>query len=217
MNRYQLTIAALLVLVTVTMRWAFQEKERADDAEGITTALQSNLVKVVNKKDSTETAYKALIQGELKQMKKALDQADANQARLLEMMKDKAFAGSAVNTTTIINEATATDTIYIGVDSMPVYHGEISQGGWITGSITAGADSIRPNLRVTNRLDIWHKYESQGLFKPKKAMVYVHNLNPYTTTDELYSYSVKEPKRRTGLKVAIGVGIGIIGGLMLAK
>jgi hypothetical protein len=128
---------------------------------------------------------------------------------------DASFVGSSTSID-ITRETSVmhSDTMY--VDSLvyiyPKYSSNYSDE-WLNYSIDASRDSVRAKVQISNRLVISKVKKRQGLFKPKKTVVNIKNLSPYTKTTELEQFEVIEKKPKITIGLGVGYGISFPNGL----
>lgn len=81
---------------------------------------------------------------------------------------------------------------------------------WSRGNITANKDSIKHVIEFKNEFEIWQQMDKKkGFFSKKVLKVYVRNNNPFTSTDNLRSWTVKRKRKNFVFGVGIGYGVTI--------
>jgi hypothetical protein len=75
-------------------------------------------------------------------------------------------------------------------------------------------DSLRLGVNKKNDFDVITRYKSNGCLRAKTLVVDVVNKNPYTVTTGLSSFEIL-PKNKTGLKISLGLAVGVGAYLLL--
>tara|TARA_R110000796_G_scaffold231853_8_gene349959 strand:+ start:10892 stop:11647 length:756 start_codon:yes stop_codon:yes gene_type:complete len=92
----------------------------------------------------------------------------------------------------------------------PKYKREFDLGGWITGEITMGLDTLGITGKSKNEYTIVIGEEKQkGWFKKPLTFVDVYNANPFSETVALRTYKVKKEKKRVQVGVGSYLGYGV--------
>lgn len=86
---------------------------------------------------------------------------------------------------------------------------------YYTANISLNKDSLSLAMKLKNDFDISTHLKSNGFLKGKTLVVDVVNKNPYTVTTGISSFQI-QPKKKTGLKISIGLAVGI-GAYLLLK
>lgn len=113
------------------------------------------------------------------------------------------------NTHTITKVPTIVEVPVVG--DYPIYRSKDSTK-WYQVSTVATKDSILNDIKFINKHNVILGYEKVGLFK-YKPFVAVEDLNPYSQTTGLQSYSVTDkgkPKISLGYHIGIGGQYGLI-------
>jgi len=117
-----------------------------------------------------------------------------------------------LKTVTRIDTVVKVDTVYI---NHGIRHTESSvTNPYYTADVSLVNDSLKLGLTVKNDFDIVTRYQSNGFLKPKTLVVDVVNKNPYTVNSGLTSFQI-QPKKRTGIKISIGLGVAVGAYLLL--
>lgn len=120
---------------------------------------------------------------------------------------------------TQLKTVTKIDTV-VKVDTVFIVHGvrhvnTTISNPYYSADVEVVNDSLKLGLKVINDFDIVTKYKSNGFLKGKTLVVDVVNKNPYTINSGLTSFQI-QPKKRTGLKISIGLGVAV-GAYLLLK
>jgi hypothetical protein len=211
--------SACIILALLLLRSC----DKADDFEDLYSASQDSLHKTVNKLGQ-ETTKTALLYGEFDNFKKITKNTqDSILKRLGEMVDKNTISaiilqnrtrerGSSSTITTGRDTVIKNDTVFI----YPEYSASWSER-WSKGTIKANKDSVIRDIISMNEFEIKQKWERQKFLSPKQAIIEVLNKNPNTETVNLKSFTLKPPKRNTALKIAGGIGIGFLAGILLFK
>lgn len=90
----------------------------------------------------------------------------------------------------------------------PTYRGDFNLNGWITGSVVANKDSIKLKPVIRNKYSLIIGEEGKFLQK-KKPFGEIINYNPYTESDTVRVYQVKDNRAKVKLKFGGYVGYGV--------
>ena len=115
---------------------------------------------------------------------------------------------------------TKIDTIVIDSTKHLVYRSEFNKDGWVFGNTVATPDSTTVNIRTKDEYTLVVGFENTGFLGLGKGTPFslVKNKNPYSTTPELKTYQVDIRRRQTWIvPTAVALGLGIIGGIIIAK
>jgi hypothetical protein len=205
-----LTIIGLIALVVILIILLLQSKCSHRDAVKVWQATTDTLRTQKNKLGQ-ELATTTELVGSRKQIIQALNYQNDS----LSIALRKAIRKRGTNTTTVINTVTEveketpvyiTHTDILRVDSFiyvyPTYQTQF-RDMWIRYTIMADRDTVRANILLENILTISHKKTRKGY------TVNVLNENPYTVTSGLKSYTIKQKKKRFGISVYAGYGMGL--------
>lgn len=114
------------------------------------------------------------------------------------------FTGTSTNTIVAFNPVINGDTVY----QYPTYK-TINDGKdtlWVKYTIVASKDKTTLDLKVINKYKVVIGTERVSLFK-RKSIVEVTNLNPYTSTETLRAFEVKD-NRKTRISLGVQGGYG---------
>jgi hypothetical protein len=140
---------------------------------------------------------------------KQIESQDKQIEALKRIVKDSKSFGVAIETITKIDTFGITDTVYLEGEFPRYKYG--FKDDWLTLNIDAGKDSTWFEFINRNELSIHDTWDK----KAKRTIVEVKQMNPYTSTSNMQSYVVTPPKKRTGLKIGIGVMVGLVLGLVV--
>ena len=92
---------------------------------------------------------------------------------------------------------------------------------WLRLQGVAVGDSLICNYSLRNKFNITHEKGRKQLFKPAPLLVHITNENPHTITSNV-STSQITPEKRRGVEhpvfaFAVGVGVGVVGGVLLTR
>lgn len=134
--------------------------------------------------------------------------------------KELKNSGSA----TVFRTETRVDTFLVGdiqvlpgdtirrdsfIELYPKYVREFDLGGWITGEITMGLDTLKLTGKSKNEYTVVIGEEKQkGWFKKPLAFVDVSNANPFSETVAVRTYKVKKEKKRVQVGIGAYTGYG---------
>jgi len=178
-------------------------------------ALQDTLTKTRDK-SGKQTAQIALLQTTTRRQLLKLHSSDSTVRKLQSLVKEykgKLISATVLTNTTLIEASNQTTVIHndtIHTDSAiyiyPTYTTKWKER-WSEGRIIANRDSIEHHILVKNDFEITQGYKRDKWWKAKEAVVTVRNLNPYTDTEQLRSFNLKQKQRRLGLAIQAGYGI----------
>lgn len=166
-------------------------------------------------KDNTETSKISLLESTNTKLILQLQTKDETIKSLQQAIRQNANfiknGGSVTvftNTTTYSNTA---NTNFIIIDSNSVYEASNTDTTWVKWRTKASKDSTHLDLEIKNAYTVVIGSERIGLFK-RKSIVEVTNKNPYTSTQALRAFQVKEDKvRRFGIGLQAGYGVTLKG------
>lgn len=146
----------------------------------------------------------------IKALQSSNDSLNNSLADLIKKAGRKATGATIINTTTevMVHDTTTiimTDTIIVvGTDTFfanPVY-AAIFKDEWIEMEVIASKDSITSDFQFKNKIEIIEKR------KWNRTELEIKNLNPYTDTESMRSWTVKRMPRRWGVGIHAGYGVG---------
>ena len=198
------------------------ERQKVKSSEEFTLSVNDSLTKSRNKLNQ-EISKTELIQSNNVDLLLKIKSKDSSIISLQIAVKEyknqvknngsvTVFGNKTNIDTNIKNKVVGKDTVKIG-DIKYVYP-EYSYSldglfhGWIFGYGRSNKDSTHLSVNIRNEYQVVIGAERllgiKGYFKPKKQIVIVKNLNPYTTTDYLKSIEIKKSDNR---KFIIGPSI----------
>jgi len=123
----------------------------------------------------------------------------------VKKMKGNVTSSALISSTTELTSSS--QTIRDTVDAIVVYKGA-HKDEWVEWNGAARADSFIVHFIVENKYQ-FSEVVRNPLFEPKETIVQVVNLNPYTRTKSIASYTVKETTKRFGVGPQVGYGLDI--------
>ena len=212
-------------LVIVLLLWG-ESCQKQGETRGLYEDAQAKLELSVNAQGQ-QTGRIKLLEAENAKALLAMESSDENSNALKGIVEE--FKGKLYSPTRLVNQTTESgstatsvtnkgDTIQVdGVDFVyPQYSTEWDEQ-WTSGLIIATKDSIFRDIKIRNEYEITQGRERLGFLKGKETVITIKNLNPYTETEELRTFRVKENKRISfGVQLGVGVtqhGIGWYGGV----
>lgn len=197
---------ACITLVSVL----FKGCQNGEDSEELTIRRQlEDSVQYFRNKAGQEVAQRKLL--ELTSFKQLQDiqTQDATINRLKGLLTKRSHGGTVVDVVTRIDTLVKTDTVFYDRSGNPVYKPELVNK-WVQIYVTAAKDSSRFQVKMLNELNIAYKDTSDGFLRPKKTVVQVIQLNPYSSTKNVASAVIK-PKKRSKFVL----GLAFLGGLLI--
>jgi hypothetical protein len=212
------------IVIAILLLFMHRSCEKQEELANAYTAAADTL-SITRNKLGQEVAEKQLIQTE---SKKAFLQMTAANEEIAELQREvKKLKGRNVSATILTNNTT--NTLNTATDSI-IIHDTIYENGTITVfptytyarnnewerfDIRASKDSLQMDYEIYNKFVITQSMKKQGGFFSKKApTISVTNQNPYTTTQQLQSYSV-DCKCRKGMWFSVGTAAGATGIVVL--
>ena len=202
------------IIITIINIQSCQKRELQSD-----NLLLINVGDTLNKKknkDGSETAKIALLESYNTKLILKLNTQDETIKSLQNIInKNKERLGdqgsvTVFSTSTILSD-TQTTTVTV-VDSSTVYSACNKDTTWIKWSTIATKDSTHLNLKVNNAYAVIIGSERSKWYKKKTSFVEVTNSNPYTSTQALRAFQVKDTRvNRIGLGIQAGYGITLKG------
>lgn len=191
-------------------------------------ATQDSLVVERNEKGQQKASIELLLATTQKQFEELRSNDSTIQKLQVLVKKTKNLLTATVltNITTINNSSTTgtikpKDTLMVGDKSYiyPQYLDTI-KNKWYTGVMSMDKDSSKLNLVVRNEFEFVQSMEKQNksfaFLRPKIAKTSILNLNPYTETKELRTFTVKCECNNTNWFIG-GVATGVVGSILLNK
>ena len=174
---------------------------------------------IVFNKQGQQVASISILMGQRNDLLKLNASKDIALLKLQKLVENqKRIISATVLSSTTKNNGTSVTTLTgssdtIRKDSLIYIYPEYSTSfndKWREVKILAGKDSIQWDVINYNEFQIVQRYERNGLFKPKTGIIEVTNLNPYTKTTELKTFTVKPPKQKAAFFTGTVVGAAII-------
>jgi hypothetical protein len=170
------------------------------DSEGRTVA-QKRVLEVNNKTliqlNSDKDSMLLILQKLVKENK------NTTSASVIKIITKETGAG-----VTVVRDTIVYDSIKM-VYEYPTYYYSFG-GEYLTGDIEMSEDTTKWDIKFHNYVTVSHEYKKNGFFKPKYPVVKVTSLNPYSSIEDIASYTVPAKKDfRIGIGPMIGYGISI--------
>jgi hypothetical protein len=183
------------------------------------------VIKTKNKLGQTTSSIKVL-EVQNKDLKKSIKKLNDDSYKRIQQIerqyKRKLIAATTFNVVTVdtakgITVITNSDTVI--VDSIryiyPTYTSTIEKRDKLDSlisryEVTAKKDGTEVRATIYNPIDVVTRYEKttpKNFFGRKHLYTDVHTYNHTSEANEVRSFSSKERKRHTGLKIVIGVAI----------
>jgi hypothetical protein len=198
-------IAIIILLLLLTL-FAFDRYRQAEVEKVAYVAAGEELKREIDKAGREIVTKSQVIVSSERQYRKLNLQFDSLHVELqksIRKLKGKVSSASLISTTTDFESASPTtrDT----VSALVIYKGA-HKDEWIEWSGEARSDSFLIHVIVENKYQFTEVVRNP-LFKPKETTVQVVNLNPYTRTNSIASFTVKSPSKKFGIGPQIGYGI----------
>lgn len=205
--------AGAYVAITHYMQDAAEQKALGEAAQSKLIVTENKLGQETASRQAYETADNATFL--------ALKNMDAETKKLQDLVRSykkelkKGGSATVVTTETAVSETAVTTVIEDSTGCNPTYQVDIDDtlvDPWLAYKIVANRDSINFNFVLKNEFTVVVGQKQQkgfkGWFKDPKPFVDITNLNPYTKTKELRTYTVAVPKqKRLGIGVSAGYGL----------
>lgn len=210
-------LIALVLLTGLFAYLAYSNKEEVKVKELQISALTDTLTRYKTK-DGKNAAHTRVLEGTKKELLAITEKQDKHLNELLKETK-------GVRTITTHSTITSTDTIVkvdtlrLPTDTQPLYIAKHITNEYYDADVVVTGDSLRLTHTSYNEFDYMLRDKpAKGIFgflKPTTYIVEAVNNNPYTTTRALRTLQIT-PKSKTGLKISIGLAIGV-GAVLLLK
>lgn len=211
--KYSRDIIYLLLMAGLTLALISQCSEREETEMFYKAAFEDTIKRYTNKYGEKVTENKVLV-GSIQDLKKLDSSKDSTIKELQKRVNSKTSSVVYIASQTSDTGTTKTDTVYLDRWNRPVYVSEWNER-WSKGKITAGSDSIKREVTMFNEYIVSQEWKRDGLFKPKYLVLAVTNKNPYTTSIDQRSFTVRQPKHRRLESFLIGVGVGVATGFII--
>lgn len=188
-------------------------------------ASQDTLVHTRNKLGQ-ETSTISSLSGSVSELKQFLSSSRDSIKNLNSLLTKNSVSAAIIKDNT--SGKVSVPTVVIAAksdDKKPVdtstfcktYTGQVASK-WINIDVTANCDSTHFTYDIHNEYDFKQEYvKTGGFFSKKKLVASIKNLNPYTTTTELYTFNITTKKTNKLLIFTVGLGVGIAGAIYLLK
>lgn len=209
-------LIALIVIIFASFKSC--QNRKLQEENNLLEGLQDTL-KTMRNKDGTQTSIISMLQATTS--KAFLDIKTKDETILWlqrEVQKEKnkikggggivviggstSYTGTSTNTIIANNPVINGDTVY----QYPTYKTIGKDTLWIKYTIVASKDKTTLDLKVINKYKVLIGTEKVGLFK-RKPIVEVTNLNPYTSTETLRAFEIKD-NRKTRISLGLQGGYG---------
>lgn len=205
----------ILILVGVIFYGAYRLQYYKDHLESKTDIIESlqNTIRI-KENESRIIRYEGVTKEDLLSLRSNDSVLIQLQNSIKKYEKEISKVNSSItaiqgNTHTITKVPTIVEVPVVG--DYPIYR-SIDSTKWYQVSTVATKDSILNDIKFINKHNVVLGYEKVGLFK-YKPFVAVEDLNPYSQTTGLQSYSVTDkgkPKVSLGYHIGIGGQYGLI-------
>lgn len=209
-NRLGLIFAAMILIFLAMLRICGVMTNKKQDVINLYENINDTLVTIKNK-DSTETSKIALLQAEnvklflsIKSKDETIIQLQKEVKKNKEQLKNGGSVSIVTVTTTYSSSAKSKDSI---VDNRQNFLASNKDTTWIKWNTIANKDSTTLNIKVKNAYTVVIGKEKIGMFK-YKPIVEITNKNPYTSTQALRAFEVKD-LREERFSIGLQVGYGI--------
>lgn len=224
-------VTIVLLLTVGALGWLLKQKNQTiEEKENLIVALTDTIEIRVNERGQQTAKVSQLQTARIKDflkiksqdstIKRLQEEVSRNKSRLGESGSVTVFSTSTKSSTTVkTGSVSGKDTILVQVPGKPdtlkiypEYKSSVVLGKWIDAQIKSNKDSTSLNLKVENEYTVVIGTEKVkgtgflGIGSKHKAFSEVTNLNPYSSTQTLRTYSVlktDKPKR---------ISLGIQGG-----
>lgn len=196
----------IVVLFVLLLGFVFRSCEKSREIANYkhTIGAINDEVKKTKNKLGQNVAQRKAIEIEYKQLQ---DLYFANNVELAELKK---IVKKDTKSATIFSGETRVDTfidtqIKYAKDSSLIYC-SVFNDNWVFLSIESGIDTTLFALIVKNKYQIKQESKREKWYSKKQLVTQVTNLNPYSSTDSVISYTRKEKSTRFGLDLQVGYG-----------
>lgn len=210
MKNYKYAILAVLFSLVLFLREC-QHRKKIGQKDLFAEALMDEMEQYRNKTGQQVSRIKAL-EADMAKDLTSLHIADSTvvwlqsvvskQKRVIDaMVLETETAGEESQPSVVLRRDTIVrnDTVFVFPEYRMDWNNE-----WSSGKVAAGQDSINVQYRLVNRFEVTHqRTRKDGL------LLTVTNLNPYTVTNELQSFKIKESRPRWNIGLQAGYGLGL--------
>lgn len=167
-------------------------------------------------KDGKNAAYTHVLEGTKKELLAITEKQDKHLNELLKKpgVKTVTTHSTITRTDTVVK----VDTLRLPTDTQPLYLAKHITNKYYDADVVVTGDSLRLTHTSYNEFDYMLRDKPAGGFfgflKPTTYIVEAVNNNPYTTTRALRTLQIT-PKSKTGLKIGIGLAVGVGAVLLL--
>lgn len=195
--------------------YAYTRANRVTQRELQILALTDTLTRYKTK-DGKNAAYTRVLEGTKKELLAITEKQDKH---LNELLKTKGLRTVTTHSTiTRTDTVVKVDTLRLPTDTQQLYIAKHITNEYYDADVVVTGDSLRLTHTSYNEFDyMLQDKPAKGIFgflKPTTYIVEAVNNNPYTTTRALRTLQIT-PKSKTGLKISIGLVIGVGAVLLL--
>lgn len=204
-------------LACLALGWYAYDQRSVSSSKSLQIAALNDTVTIYKTKDGKNGAYIKILQGTKKEVEDILRNKNP---RLANVVKSTPGIKSVTNLKVLTTTDTVVkiDTLYLpGIEfNKKLFLQKTIRDKYYIAKVVVEDDSLSLKVNTFNDFDFMSRDKSNGFLKRKSYIIDVINLNPNTTTLGLQSYEIT-PKPKTGLKVTIGLVLGIAAGVLILK
>jgi|GEM_PF-2693363 hypothetical protein len=213
-NTFALFLLMACMVLCICLNRSCNKIKDQENFQSMYNEANDSLRKTHNKLGQ-EIATKELLYGSVSNLKKLHFADSTNEYKLQKQVDNLTMSVTILQNTTSGNDKGVTsilvkhDTVIVDHEKViyPEYKTKFTNK-WEDFDVLAKHDTTIITYKIFNEFDIKSEWKSQGLFKPKKAMIMVTNINPHTETKDIQNFTVEQPKNSRLKNILVGVGIG---------
>lgn len=231
-KRYLITAIALVISFVALFFLSLHSRNQSDkikEQTGLISSLNAEL-KTWKDEDGNHAKTEPIITRDPKDFLAIQNLTGENKklqetvAKYKKQLKNGGSVTNIVGNTNVSTKAPTTVTTEDKTDDKgvvtqrPVYRSKFDLNGWVVGSTKAAADSTEIDLKIRNEYTVVIGEDNDTFLKlgKGKPFVEVTNVNPYSETSVVKTYSVDVSKKKNNLWIYTGVA-GVIAGILIMK
>ena len=217
MQKYLILSAIIVIAILILLlNRSCRKNERLDDMQDMYSAINDTLIKTRNDLGQ-EVTTRTVLYSDIATLKRMVGIRDSTVLALQKIINKNTNTATILVTTTAATAIGETDTIILRDtirinDSIALIYPEYKKtfkDKWYWANVSSNKDSTILKFQVFNEFDIIHEWKRSSIFKQKSLLIQVTNKNPYTETNNIQSFVVKQKKSNKLLIFAGGITIGI--------
>tara|TARA_R110000868_G_scaffold120421_4_gene319553 strand:- start:1881 stop:2540 length:660 start_codon:yes stop_codon:yes gene_type:complete len=215
LNTYKKIIGVLCLVCLILILVLFNTNKNKSRIESQVASL-SDTLRLYKNKDGKNSASIKVLEGTKSELLAITEKQDKHLNELLKVKGLRTVTTHSVITKT--DTIVKLDTIQLATPTTQLYISKSIDNEYYKANITIKGDSLTLKQTSYNQFDyLLRDVRPKGLFgflKPTTYIVEAINLNPNTYTKDLRTLEIK-PKTNTGLKISIGLAVGIAAVLLI--